>query len=335
MRNRRVIGTAVLGLAALTLTGVFAGSAQATPSGGDADTIARAIASADTATKGTVQPISRLHAATSLLTVDVPADATGHVAVRSNHSGVKVSLGVPAVATSTAEVSTNGVATYTSADSQVSVGVRVLDDGVQMATVVRSSTAGDVFSYPVTLPAGVHMELLGDGGVGFFTAQGAMVGGLAAPWAKDASGSSIPTHYEIQGGAVLQHVSYDSTTAFPVVADPWLFIDLIDHATWVYTSGYGWTFQVFPTLWARSLAGNTAVGYAAWNELYSKYQNGGLNTNLGSMENQLVCHEVVVAVVEPSKASWNIDEWRPNVGLLATINAKCNPGPPGAGTIFD
>ena len=49
---------------------------------------------------------------------------------------------------------------------------------------------------------------------------------------------------------------------------------------------------------------------------------GGLN----GMRDQLICHQQIVAIKDPGKATWNIDEWRPDVGYLQTVNASCNPG---------
>ena len=153
--------------------------------------------------------------------------------------------------------------------------------------------------------------------------------GFAAPWAKDSAGAAVPTHYEIRSNAVVQVIGHKSGKYnYPVVADPWLGINLIDHATWVYYSGYGWTFQVTPTWWARAYAGSYLVGSAGWDELYARYRNAGLNTNLNGMRDQYICHEVIVAIVSPNKATWNIDEWRPDVGWIQTVNASCNPGGP-------
>lgn len=50
------------------------------------------------------------------------------------------------------------------------------------------------------------------------------------------------------------------------------------------------------------------------NELYAKYKRHGLTRTLGSMKEQLICHHVVVAIAAPNKPSWNLDEWRPEVG---------------------
>ena len=47
--------------------------------------------------------------------------------------------------------------------------------------------------------------------------QVALVG---APWAVDANGEPIATHYELADGALTQVVDINADTAFPVTADP-------------------------------------------------------------------------------------------------------------------
>lgn len=43
----------------------------------------------------------------------------------------------------------------------------------------------------------------------------------------------------------------------------------------------------------------------------------------GTLQDQLDCH---AAVAPPNKESWNLDTWRPDPGVLGTINDECNPG---------
>lgn len=52
----------------------------------------------------------------------------------------------------------------------------------------------------------------------FFTERA--FGAVAAPWAVDATGQSVPTRYEIEGQALVQVIDFTAATAFPVVADP-------------------------------------------------------------------------------------------------------------------
>lgn len=69
-----------------------------------------------------------------------------------------------------------------------------------------------------TFESGTHLLLLDDGSVSVSDADG-FLGGIEAPWAIDAAGQSLPTHYEISGSTLTQIV--DTTGAsFPVVADP-------------------------------------------------------------------------------------------------------------------
>ncbi len=39
------------------------------------------------------------------------------------------------------------------------------------------------------------------------------------------------------------------------------------------------------------------------------------------MHDQLTCH----ALGAPDKETWNLEPWRPDVGLLAVLAAACNP----------
>ncbi|MDR1033935.1 MAG: hypothetical protein LBL41_04115, partial [Bifidobacteriaceae bacterium] len=46
------------------------------------------------------------------------------------------------------------------------------------------------------------------------------VGKFDVPWAKDAAGNDVDTHYEIVNNAVVQVIGFDENTQFPVTADP-------------------------------------------------------------------------------------------------------------------
>lgn len=262
--------------------------------------------------------------------VEVPKDDGGSVSLSSADDPDKVSVGLPGGDGSDAVVASDGTVTYQDSLPSTDVAVQPLEDSVRLSTVIQDGDAPTTFTYPVDLPDGATMAVQDDGSVVITKSDGSLGGGFAAPWAKDANGVDVPTHYEVQGDDLVQVVEHTTTpgVAYPVVADPWLWRDLIHSATWTYHTGYGWTLKVTPTDWQRFWSG-VAPAYAGWNELYSKYRNRGLNTNLGSMENQYVCHVLIVNTIAPNKATWDLDEWRPNVGLTDTINHKCNPGPGG------
>jgi hypothetical protein len=313
---------------------VVASPAHADTPGTDitsADSVSVQIEKADKTGTGerAVRPVgtSQGHKGVSAgVVADLPAGASGRVTVTSRTSSRSVSVGLPLAAAGSAKVAASGAVVYSDTGRSAAAGVRVFDSGVQIATVLGSASSPRSFSYPLTLPAGAHIQSLDKGGLVFVSADGNALGGFAAPWATDANGKTVATTYQVQGNTVVQQVQTDASTAYPVVADPYLWIDLISSASWSYHSGYGWTLEVTPTTWARAQAGSYLVGTYDWNELYSKYKNSGLNTNLNGMRDQLICHQVVVAVVSPTKATWNLDEWRPDVGYVQTVNSRCNPG---------
>jgi hypothetical protein len=208
------------------------------------------------------------------------------------------------------------------------LAIQTFNQGVRIHAVLKSSHADREYSYSVAVPSGGTIRAMANGGLAVLGPNESLIGGFAPPWAKDSDGNAVPTRYEIRANTVVQIIEHTSGHyTYPVVADPYLGLYLIDHATWV-RHDEGWTFEVTPTFWARVNAGSTLAGIYGWDELYARYSCCGLNTNLSGMRDQYICHQVIVAIRDPGKATWNIDEWRPDVGYLQTVNASCNPGGP-------
>ncbi|MFC8799968.1 DUF2599 domain-containing protein [Promicromonospora sp. NPDC057138] len=88
----------------------------------------------------------------------------------------------------------------------------------------------------------------------------------------------------------------------------------IDSATWGENEG-GRSLAVDPADWARH-AGQAGVDLIR-TQLVAAEPDAGTAT----MGDQLVCH----AVGAPDKATWNLEPWRPDVGLILTATAQCNP----------
>lgn len=101
------------------------------------------------------------------------------------------------------------------------------------------------------------------------------------------------------------------------MADPWLGINLINSAKYVHNPE-GWTLQVTPTWYGRAMP-EVAI-YSAWKELDARYYIMG---DYRSMYFQFVCHPL--SQIARFKGNWNLDTWRPDVGLYRTMLAKCNP----------
>lgn len=77
----------------------------------------------------------------------------------------------------------------------------------------------------------------------------------------------------------------------------------------------GRSLAVDPTAWARG------AGQAGRELVWAQVVAAEPEADTPTMHDQLVCH----AVGAPNKATWNLEPWRPDVGLLATMSARCNP----------
>ncbi len=255
--------------------------------------------------------------------VSMPADASGEVVLRSSSSGRAVGLSLAGAVSGPASLADDGTVVYGSTGG-IGIGVQAFGASVRVAAVLQSPRAGSSIPYSLDLPKGAHLTTRDDGGIFILGADGSLLGGVATPWARDAKGQSVATSYAVRGTTLVQTIEPSSTSVYPIVADPYFFIDLIDHATWVYHSGYGWTLQVSPTTWGRLNGGAYGIGAFAWDELYTKYRNRGLCCNLNGMRDQLICHWQFAFW----RNTYNLDEWRPDVGYVQTVNSSCNPGGP-------
>lgn len=318
-------------LLAVTQQVASADSGRGDQSKADAiETVVNAAAPAPAPTDGVRVPVAwgskSFSAHGKALDIAIPSDDTGKVTLVRPGSGAGLTVGLPSSGNAAgAVIARGGTVIYDSSLPSTDVAVQVFDQGVRIQTVLTDSGAPTEFAYPVSVPTGGRMSVSTDGGILVLDHAGGLQGGFAPPWARDSHGASVPTRYEVRGSTVVQIID-TTNAAFPVVADPWLGVNLIDWAAWQYNAGYGWTLRVSPSWMARWTAGSYAVGAAGWDELYARYKNSGLNTNLDGMRDQFICHEQVVAIRDPTKPTWNLDEWRPNVSYLQTVNASCNSG---------
>lgn len=180
--------------------------AQATVAGAaldDASEIADALADAETAAVGSPTPSD----------VEPPALQTdgGDASIALNAIDLDVTLG----GTEGAEISEANQYAIAEGDS-VAYAVSFPAEGTTRFSAILSAPPSE---YPQwTFESGTQLLLLDDGSVSISEADG-FLGGIEAPWAIDAAGRSLPTHYEISGSTLTQIVDTAGAT-FPVVADP-------------------------------------------------------------------------------------------------------------------
>lgn len=217
-----------------------------------------------------------------------------------------------------AEEVSDGVVGYDANNGSVTVAVPKEDGSVQLAVVIEGADAPTQYEFAVG--DGHDIRQYPDGSIGVYSVDGDFVGGIAAPWATDANGMEVPTHFEVRGGSVFQVVDHrDAGFAYPVVADPWFGKALISSTAWD-----GSILRVYPTDWAvckhwYSICAGYGARWAAWDEVQAK--TPGTRENSSSMRDQLYCHFDVVRFRAPNKESWNLDEGRPNVSY-ATMLAR-------------
>lgn len=114
-----------------------------------------------------------------------------------------------------------GVIVYDNNNGSATVPATHMDGTVQINTVIESARAPKAYDYPMSIAAGQTLQLQPDGAVYLMNGDGTSAAAvIAAPWARDAHGAPVPTHYEVTGSTLTQVVDFTSATAFPVVADP-------------------------------------------------------------------------------------------------------------------
>lgn len=120
--------------------------------------------------------------------------------------------------------SANSGSTALLSDSGTSlkVAVQPLMGGVRLLSFLKDPATPNRTTYDVTVPERAVMQIDSLGGV-VVRENERTTSRFGAPWAIDAAGRSLPTHYTLNGRALTQVVDTTGAT-FPVVADPaWIW----------------------------------------------------------------------------------------------------------------
>jgi hypothetical protein len=126
-----------------------------------------------------------------------------------------------------------GFATSATSLPSTDAAVQSTADGTRLFTIIKGPNAPTQFTYHLNLPAGAVLlpatqEYATTDNMPAATPtdssyvielNGAIIGDIDAPWAKDANGAAVPTSYTLQGSDLIQTVSHQGA-AYPVVADP-------------------------------------------------------------------------------------------------------------------
>lgn len=208
------------------------------------------------------------------------------------------------------------------------------DGSVQMVTTIESAAAPREYAYDLELPDGAYLELLKDGMVLIWDAEGNFVAGVAAPWAKDANGADIPTRYEIRGSSLVQVIEHDTFgVAYPVTADPFWGKNLFTGFSrdW-YKGDYRYNASV--TAWGAVvmsggggiggyLVGQSIMRNQGWAEWTSRWP---AITNKATLRHQYECHVAASTYGLPWTGAYNLERIRSNKPQwwYGVANHRCN-----------
>jgi len=200
---------------------------------------------------------------------------------------------VQAVAVTVLHVLPTGTAPQIRLEAQGDETVLTLDPGGVSAAV-------DVL---LAAPAGAALAPQDDASIVALAGDGTFLGGAGRP--SVAAGAAPVTLEPEPDGAL--HLRGTGPITLRVGADALLAAD------WGEREG-GRSLAVEPSPWARTAGMAGEVG--TWTELVRAYPEVDTQT----MRDQLTCH----VIGAPDKATWNLEPWRPDIGLLGTLAAACN-----------
>lgn len=92
-------------------------------------------------------------------------------------------------------------------------------DGAQILIALDRPNSPRRFDFGLS-GEGLKLQHQRDGSVSIEGRNGWAIGTVLAPWAEDAAGNPVPTHFEVRGNVLTQVVEPTRESVFPIVADP-------------------------------------------------------------------------------------------------------------------
>lgn len=153
--------------------------------------------------------------------VNFPVDPKNGIAITSKGMrSLKVSLPFAGLSEDASQVSP-GVVSYDNKNGSITAPILKQNGSLQIVTILKDSSAPQRYEYALSMLPGERLEKQQSGAVVMKAADGQIVGEIAAPWAKDATGAGVSTKYEISGNKLTQVVEHvGKNNKYPIVADP-------------------------------------------------------------------------------------------------------------------
>lgn len=245
--------------------------------------------------------------------VVLPVDPSAGITL--DHDGTLIEVTVPAADVAGPLTETDsGLMAYDNRDGSHTVPIAGNDGSLQINTVISSAEAPQTYEYAIKFPGDITVESKG-GTLLFFDSEEALVLFIANPWATDAAGQKVPTYFEFEGDVLTQIVEHDAGYTYPIVADPWLGIQLFQSWDTGWWSG-DITYSAWVTPAAVALVGG--LGYPAWRAVMAtagwdewKAQWSTV-TNKATLWQQFDCHAAAGIYGLPFTQAYNLERARWN-----------------------
>jgi len=207
-----------------------------------------------------------------------------------------------------------GITSFNNHNGSTTAPIVKSDGSVQITTIIESADAPREYIYKLKLPEGAVAHRDSESGAVLVTVGEKLVLGIAPPWAFDAGGKEVPTSYQMRGSELVQFVDHSSGQhRYPIVADPWLGINLFQYGTVTTENGQP-KVNLLPSGWGASMwasvSGHIIMNTAGWDEARSRWsQIRSALDSKATMRQQYECH---VAGSPFAGGWWNLEKWRPS-----------------------
>jgi len=157
--------------------------------------------------------------------VHLPKSATESLVVDSATGAPSWALSLPTGLDEAPEVVGKSSTLFRSSDRTFDVIAEEVNTGkirgadARILVVIGGPQAPTRYEFNATLPEGASLNPTPDGGVEVVDASGEAIAFIEPPWAIDANGAAVATHFEVRGETLLQIIDHDGAE-YPVVADP-------------------------------------------------------------------------------------------------------------------
>lgn len=269
----------------------------------------------------------------------IPSRAGSHI--RLTKTGRTMGITIPGHDDIPAKTVGQGVVVFDYKNGSATAPVVLSDGSVQITTIISAANAPRSYTYQLDLPDGATATEMG--GRLWFSVGTQPLGGIAPAWATDSNGASVPTRYVYKEGILTQIVDHSAKFAYPIVADPWIGINLFSSITVdsyysqprvnLNLSWWGWAIYTGNAQGAGILgvaAGQAILNSAGWTEAWTKNSTVQAALNKTSQRQQFECHALGALLV----GTWNLEKYRPTLNVWWGNNVAqhhCNWSTPSGG----